>query len=100
MSDISSVLIEAFVKWPPCHTNVLDSAVLAFDQIDDTLCLTSAGGRCVYPIRFASVSASKSVGFLDVITGLTVVSFTSLVSNIFYEGDSKLLIPTMSVTWI
>ena len=84
------MIIEAFVQGPHCHTNVLHSAVLAFDQIDYILCLTGAGGRCKYPIGFASGSASESVSFLDVITGLTASSFTSLVSCVFCEGDRRL----------
>ena len=84
------MLIEAFVQGPLCHTNVLYSAVLAFDLIDYTLCLTGAGGRYMYPIGFAGGSAFERVSFLDEITGLTASSFASLVSCVFCEGDSRL----------
>ena len=79
------MLPEAFVQGSSCHPNVLHSAVLAFNQIDYTLCLTGEGGRCMYPVRFTGDLALESVCFLDVITTLTVPSFAWLVSC---EGDS------------
>ena len=84
------MLIEAFVQGPHCPTNVLDSTVLTFDQIDYTLCLTGVGGRCKYPIGFVGDLVSESVSFLDEITGLTASSFTSLVYCVFCEGDRRL----------
>ena len=85
------MLPEADVQCPRCHNNVLHSALFAFDQIDYVLCLASGTCvHCVHCVGFVGDLASESVCFLDVIAALTVSSFTSLVSNVFCEGDSRL----------
>ena len=85
--DVISVASELFLQGILCHTNILYVTLTAFDQIDYTLCLAS--GRYGHCVGFSSF-AFESVCFLDVITGLTSFYFTSLVSCIFCEGDSRL----------